>query len=162
MRFGKDDIILKDMICLDEKMGRGTEAPLERVRRAVWEMPYADDAAIVSSFPDGLARMMTVVQMREPETITTARGSSNTTSAATGRRSSTPGVPPVLLLICEGVCIGPVADAMDDFLQSVSTTAYDQTEPVGARFCEAFTVCSGSVEGAAAVSHRLSCTCFAV
>ena len=40
---------------------RGTETPLESVRRAVCRTLYADDAVVVSRLPDGLARVMTAV-----------------------------------------------------------------------------------------------------
>ena len=47
---------------LDEGSGGGLdETLLDRVRRAVWGMLYADDAGIVSRSPAGLARMMTVI-----------------------------------------------------------------------------------------------------
>lgn len=39
-----------------------TKTLLKRVRRAVWRMEYADDAAIVSRFSDGLAMMTVVVR----------------------------------------------------------------------------------------------------
>ncbi len=37
------------------------EAPLEKVRRAVWAMLYADDAGVLSRTSEGLARMMAVI-----------------------------------------------------------------------------------------------------
>ena len=40
-------------------MGAGT--PLERARRAVWGMLYADDAGVVSRSQEGLTRMMTII-----------------------------------------------------------------------------------------------------
>ena len=61
VRFSEDDVILKDMVYLDEETVEETETPLERVKRAVWGMLYADDAAVVSRSADGLARMMTVI-----------------------------------------------------------------------------------------------------
>ena len=39
----------------------GAETPLERARRAVWRMFYADDAGVVSRSQGGLARMMTTI-----------------------------------------------------------------------------------------------------
>ena len=61
-RFGEDDIILENLVLLDEGSGSGPdETLLDRVRRAVWGMLYADDAGIVSRSPAGLARMMTVI-----------------------------------------------------------------------------------------------------
>ena len=60
MRFSEDDTILKDLVYLEE-LAAGVEAgtPLERARRAVWGMLYADDAGIVSRSQEGLTRMMT-------------------------------------------------------------------------------------------------------
>ena len=60
-RRSKDAGILADVIHLQEqssKVGPGTA--LEFVRRAIWEMLYADDACIVSRSPRGLGRMMEV------------------------------------------------------------------------------------------------------
>ena len=61
-RFSEDGAILENLVFLDEGSGGGPdETLLDRVRRAVWGMPYADDAVIVSRSPAGLARMMTVI-----------------------------------------------------------------------------------------------------
>ena len=61
VRFSGDDTILKDLVYLEEEAGVGTETPLERARRAVWGMFYADDAGVVSRSQEGLARMMTTI-----------------------------------------------------------------------------------------------------
>ena len=63
VRFSEDDTILKDLLVLylEEKAGVGAETPLERARRAVWGMFYADDAGVVSRFQEGLAIMMTTI-----------------------------------------------------------------------------------------------------
>ena len=63
-RFSEDDTILENllMVFLDEGSGgRSDETLLDRVRRAVWRMLYANGAGIVSRSPEGLARMMTVI-----------------------------------------------------------------------------------------------------
>ena len=61
-RFSEDDTILEDLVFLDEGRGGGPdETLLDRVRRAVWGMLYADDAGIVSRSPAGLARIMAVI-----------------------------------------------------------------------------------------------------
>ena len=58
-RFSEDDTILENLVLLDEGSGGGPdETLLDRVRRAVWRMLYADDAGIVSRSPAGLARMI--------------------------------------------------------------------------------------------------------
>ena len=60
--FSEDDTILENLVFLDEGSGGGPdETLLDRVRRAVWGMLYADDAEIVSRSPAGLARIMTVI-----------------------------------------------------------------------------------------------------
>ena len=59
--FSEDDTILKDLVYLEEEAGVGAETPLERARRAVWGMFYADDAGVVSRSQEGLARMMTTI-----------------------------------------------------------------------------------------------------
>ena len=63
MRFREDDTILKDLVYLEEEeeAGVGAGTPLERVRRAVWGMLYADDAGVVSRSQEGLTRMMSIV-----------------------------------------------------------------------------------------------------
>ena len=61
VRFSEDDTILKDLVYLEEEAGVGAGTPLERARRAVWEMFYADDAGVVSRSQEGLARMMTTI-----------------------------------------------------------------------------------------------------
>ena len=61
-RFSEDDTILDNLVFLDEGSGGGPdETLLDRVRRAVWGVLYADDAGILSRSPAGLARMMTVI-----------------------------------------------------------------------------------------------------
>ena len=57
--FSEDDTILKDLVYLEEEAVVGAGTPLERVRRAVWGMLYADDASIVSRSQQGLTRMTT-------------------------------------------------------------------------------------------------------
>ena len=61
VHFSEDDTILKDLVYLEEEAGVGAGTPLERARRAVWEMLYADDAGVVSKSLEGLTRMMTIV-----------------------------------------------------------------------------------------------------
>ena len=61
VRFSEDDTILKNLVYLKEEAGVGAETPLERARRAVWGMFYADDAGVVSRSQEGLARMMTTI-----------------------------------------------------------------------------------------------------
>ena len=61
-RFSEDDTILENLVFLDVGSGGGPdETRLDRVRRAVWVMLYANDAGIVSRSPAGLARVMTVI-----------------------------------------------------------------------------------------------------
>ena len=61
-RFSEDDILLEDLVFLDEGRGGGPdETLLDRVRREVWGILYADDAGIVSRSPAGLTIMMTVI-----------------------------------------------------------------------------------------------------
>ena len=60
--FSKDDTILENLVFLDEGSGgRSDETLLDRVRKSVWGILYADDAGIVSRSPAGLANMMTVI-----------------------------------------------------------------------------------------------------
>ena len=61
MRFSEDDTIVKDLVYPEEEAGVGAGTPLERVRRAVWGMLYADDACVVSRSQEGLTRMMTII-----------------------------------------------------------------------------------------------------
>ena len=61
VRFSEDDTILKNMVYLEEEAGVGAGTPLERARRAVWGMLYADDVGVVSRSQEGLTRMMTTI-----------------------------------------------------------------------------------------------------
>ena len=61
VRFSEEDKILKDLVYLEEEAGVGAGTPLERARRAVWGMLYADDAGVVSRSQEGLTRMMTTI-----------------------------------------------------------------------------------------------------
>ena len=65
-RFAEGPLIVSDLVYLDDapkgEDGRPRkEETLEMVRRAVWEMLYADDAGVVSTSPRGLTRMMGVI-----------------------------------------------------------------------------------------------------
>ncbi|CAM9398965.1 unnamed protein product, partial [Sphacelaria rigidula] len=67
-RIAAGPVIVSDLIFLDDApKGDGGEpaedTPLEKVRRSVWAMLYADDAGIASRTPESLARMMAVVVM---------------------------------------------------------------------------------------------------
>ena len=48
VRFSEDADIVRDLVHLEEDVVVGKEMPLACVRRAVWDMLYADDAGIVS------------------------------------------------------------------------------------------------------------------
>ena len=61
VRFSEDDTIQKDPVYLEEEARVGARTPLERARRAVWGMLYADDAGVVSRSHEGLTRMMTII-----------------------------------------------------------------------------------------------------
>ena len=61
-RFSEYDIILEDLVFLDDgREGGPDETLLNRVRRALCGILFADDAGIASRSPAGLARMMTVI-----------------------------------------------------------------------------------------------------
>ena len=60
-RFSQDEVIMRDLIYLEEEAGGGVGILLDRVRRAVLGMLYADDASVVAKFAEGLARMMTII-----------------------------------------------------------------------------------------------------
>ncbi|CAB1116848.1 unnamed protein product [Ectocarpus sp. CCAP 1310/34] len=64
IRFCEDDVVPRSLVSLEEgktEAAAGGETPLDRVRRAVWGMLYADDAGVVSRSAEGLARMMTTI-----------------------------------------------------------------------------------------------------
>ena len=52
---------MQNLVHFKEEPGTGGGIPLEKVRRAVWAMLYADDAGVVSKSADGLATMMTII-----------------------------------------------------------------------------------------------------
>eukprot|EP00752_Nemacystus_decipiens_P010711 g9538.t3 len=60
-RFSQDEVIMRDLVYLEEEDGGGGGTQLDRVRRAVWGMLYADDAGVVSKSAEGLGRMMTII-----------------------------------------------------------------------------------------------------
>ena len=63
-QFIEDPDILADLVHLQEQPAKVVpETAMECVRRAVWGMLYADDACIVSRSPQGLERMMTLVDV---------------------------------------------------------------------------------------------------
>ncbi|CAB1103101.1 unnamed protein product [Ectocarpus sp. CCAP 1310/34] len=64
IRFSEDDVVLRSLVCLEEgktEARGGEETPLDRGRKAVWGMLYADDAGVVSRSAEGLARVMTII-----------------------------------------------------------------------------------------------------
>ena len=62
-RFSKDATILAELVQLKEpSKSIGTEPTVDYARRAVWGMLYADDACIVSRSPQGLAKMMEMIE----------------------------------------------------------------------------------------------------
>ena len=64
IRFSEDEGIVHNLsiviVVLDDDTACREEEPLARVRRSVWGVLYADDAGIVSTSADELAKMMTV------------------------------------------------------------------------------------------------------
>ena len=58
VRFRKDPDIVRDLVYLEEDLEENAAGvssdPLACVRRAVWDMLYADDAGIVSKSAEGL------------------------------------------------------------------------------------------------------------
>ena len=61
-RFSEEPAILAELVHLKEPpTSMGPEPAMDYVRRAVWDMLYADDACIVSRSPQGLAKMMEVI-----------------------------------------------------------------------------------------------------
>ena len=61
-RFSEEPSILAELVYLKEPPTlMGPEPAMDYVRRALWDMLYADDACIVSRSPQGLAKMMEVI-----------------------------------------------------------------------------------------------------
>eukprot|EP00752_Nemacystus_decipiens_P018516 g16601.t1 len=60
-RFSQDEVIMRDLVYLEEEDGGDGGTQLDRVRRAVWGVLYADDAGVVSKSAEGLGRMMTII-----------------------------------------------------------------------------------------------------
>ena len=61
-RFSEDPTLLAELVHPKEpSTSIGPEPAMDYVRRAVWGMPYADDACIVSRSPQGLTKMMEVI-----------------------------------------------------------------------------------------------------
>eukprot|EP00752_Nemacystus_decipiens_P013012 g11511.t2 len=60
-RFSQDEVITRDLVYLEEEGGGGGGTQLDRVRRAVWGVLYADDAGVVSKSAEGLGSMMPII-----------------------------------------------------------------------------------------------------
>ena len=61
LRFSENEGIMANLVHLEEDGVNGETEPMDRVRKAMWGMLYADDAGIVSKSPEGLTKMMTVI-----------------------------------------------------------------------------------------------------
>ena len=61
LRFSEDEGIMANLVHLEEDGVDGQTEPMDRVRKAVWGMLYADDAGVVSKSLEGLTKMMTVI-----------------------------------------------------------------------------------------------------
>ena len=62
-RFSEDSAILAELVHLKEpSTWMGPELAMDYVHRGVWGMLYADDACIVSRSPQGLAKIMEVIE----------------------------------------------------------------------------------------------------
>lgn len=61
MRFSEDQDVMADLIHVDDDGADSGNEPIERLRRAAWEMLYADDADVVSESPVGLTKFMTAI-----------------------------------------------------------------------------------------------------
>ena len=61
LRFSEDEGIMANLVHLEENEVDGETEPLDRVRKAVWGMLYADDAGVVSKSQEGLTKMMAVI-----------------------------------------------------------------------------------------------------
>ena len=98
VRFSEDDGIMQNLVFLKEETGAGTETPLDRVRRAVWGMLYADDAGVVSRSADGLARMMTIiVQVFGEFGLTVSEKKTETLLMRVKEKQPTPPPPPLII-----------------------------------------------------------------
>ena len=61
-RFSEEPATLVELVHLKKPpTSMGLEPAMDCVRRAVWDMLYADDACIVSRSPQGLAKMIKVI-----------------------------------------------------------------------------------------------------
>ncbi|CAB1103436.1 unnamed protein product [Ectocarpus sp. CCAP 1310/34] len=102
IRFSEDDVILQNLVYLEEETGAGARTPLDRVRRAVWGMLYADDAGVVSRSAEGLARMMTViVEVFEKFGLTVSEKKTETLLIGAKNKQTTTTPPPPSPLIIE-------------------------------------------------------------
>ncbi|CAB1109362.1 unnamed protein product [Ectocarpus sp. CCAP 1310/34] len=102
-RFSQDEVIVRDLVYLKEEERRG-EGLLDRVRRAVWGMLYADDAGVVSKSADGLARMMTIIVevFREFGLTVSERKTETLVMRVKERQRPPPPPPPVLTIEAAG------------------------------------------------------------
>ena len=84
-----------DLVFLDEGSGGGpNETLLDRVRRAVRGMLYADDAGIVSRSPAGLARMTVIVEVFGAFGLTVSEKKTETLLMRAPEKAQQPGETP--------------------------------------------------------------------
>ena len=102
VRFSEDETILKDLVYLEEEAGVGAGTPLERARRAVWGMLYADDAGVVSRSQEGLTRMTTtIVEVFGESGLTVSEKKTETLLMRAPRKQPKKGGPPPPPLVIE-------------------------------------------------------------
>ena len=53
LRYGEDKGIMANLVHQEEDGVDGETEPMDRVRKVVWGMLYADDAGVVSKSPEG-------------------------------------------------------------------------------------------------------------
>ena len=61
LRFSEDEGIMANLVHPEEDGVDGEAEPMDRIRKAVWGMLYAEYAGVVSKSPEGVTKMMTVI-----------------------------------------------------------------------------------------------------
>eukprot|EP00903_Cladosiphon_okamuranus_P006755 g6589.t1 len=114
----KDPVIMENLVYLKEDMGATEEGLLDRVRRAVWGMLYADDTLVVSKSAEGLARMMTVIVevFREFGLTVSEKKTETLLMRVKEKKPSPPPLPPLAIEAAGLLFAGAVArQRMGDF-----------------------------------------------
>eukprot|EP00752_Nemacystus_decipiens_P012931 g11445.t1 len=102
-RLSQDEVTMRDLVYLEEEARGDGGTQLDRVRREVWGMLYADDAGFMSKSGEGLAKMMTIiVEVFREFGLTVSERKTLTLVMRVKEKQSPPLPPPPLIIEAAG------------------------------------------------------------